>query len=166
MSNFKLLGRRNFVQRGALGGICLSGLAGILTSRKAPAAISSDTLCPKTPWGLQVGDVLHDRAIVWSRSDRPARMKVEWSAHEDFRNARSVRGLFALESSDYTSRLDLRKLPAGEELHIRVSYESLQSPGVFSEPLVGRFDTAPRSGSCSLVSLIASGVDTVRRVCA
>lgn len=158
MSNSNRIGRRHFVQRGALGGVYLTGLAGILTSRTAPAFIASEASRPKTPWGLQVGDVLRDRAVVWSRSDRPARMYVEWSAHEDFRNVRRVRGPFALESSDLTSRLDLRKLPAGEELHVRVFYESLQNPGVFSEALVGCFQTAPRHGK--RVRFVWSG-DTV-----
>lgn len=144
MSISNRMSRRGFVQQGALSGVCLGGLAGILTSRRAPAAIAPEAARPKAPWGLQVGDVLSDSAIVWSRSDSPARMHVEWSAHEDFRRAHHVRGPFALESSDLTSRLDLTELPAGEELHVRVSYESLQSPGVFSEPLVGRFRTAPR----------------------
>jgi phosphodiesterase/alkaline phosphatase D-like protein len=53
-------------------------------------------------WGLQVGDVLADRAIIWSRTDRPARMPVEWSCDPRFRSSETMRGPYVL---DVTARL-------------------------------------------------------------
>jgi alkaline phosphatase D len=71
-------GRRTFIKHALAGGVTLTGLAGILYSRQAPAVVASDSLRPMA-WGLQIGDVLADRAIVWSRADKPARMFVAWS---------------------------------------------------------------------------------------
>ena len=47
---------------------------------------------PDIPYGIATGDVTRDRAIIWSRTDRPARMLVEWSTTESMQNARRVRG--------------------------------------------------------------------------
>ena len=80
--------RRTFIKHALAGGVTLTGLAGILHSRQAPAAVASDSLRPMAPWGLQIGDVVGDRAMVWSRADKPARMFVEWARDESFANAR------------------------------------------------------------------------------
>ncbi len=112
----------------------------------APAIITSDRLRPILQSGIQSGDVTADRAIIWSRADRPARMFVDWATDESFSNARTIRGPAALDVSDFTAHLDLTGLPAGEQILYRVRFESLESPGVFSEPLVGRFRTAPTTG--------------------
>lgn len=111
----------------------------------APAILTSDRARPILQSGIQSGDVTTNRAMIWSRSDRPARMFVDWSTSENFANARTVRGPAALEFGGYTSHLDLTGLPPGEQILYRVRFESLESPGVFSEPLVGRFRTAPET---------------------
>ncbi len=113
----------------------------------APSIVSSDRLRPLMPSGVQSGDVLADRAILWSRTDRPARMLVEWATNERFTNARRVRGPVAQAASGFTSHLDLGGLPAGETVHYRVQYESDASPGVMSEPLTGQFRTPARDVS-------------------
>jgi phosphodiesterase/alkaline phosphatase D-like protein len=67
MSEFDL-GRRRVMQ--AVG-------AGLLLPGLAPAVIASVKDRPQLTDGVQSGDLLGDRAMVWSRSDRPARMVVE-----------------------------------------------------------------------------------------
>ena len=57
------------------------------------------------------GDVTGDRAIIWSRSDRPARLVVEWATSDAFRNPRTVLGPAALAPGDFTARVDLTELP-------------------------------------------------------
>lgn len=109
----------------------------------APAVISSDRLRPELPSGIQSGDVTSSRAVVWSRSDRPARLWVEWATNDRFSDARTVRGPAALEQGAFTAALDLRDLPAGEQIVYRARFESLAHPGTWSEPLVGRFRTPP-----------------------
>ena len=58
----------------------------------APGLIRQDTARPAMPYGTASGDVTRDRAIVWSRTDRRARMLVEWSTTESFQDVRRVRG--------------------------------------------------------------------------
>jgi alkaline phosphatase D len=52
---------------------------------------------PQPEQGIQIGDVRADRAVIWSRSDRPARLLVEYDVSEHFVNPTRVRGPFALE---------------------------------------------------------------------
>ncbi|MCE2899698.1 MAG: alkaline phosphatase D family protein [Gemmatimonadaceae bacterium] len=116
----------------------------------APAIITPERFRPVMPSGVQVGDVLQDRAIVWGRTDRPANLVVEWATNERFRNARRIAGGVARAASAFTSHVDLHGLPADETIVYRLRYESLEVPGAFSEPLVGQFRTAPRTASRSL----------------
>ncbi|MFC4313057.1 alkaline phosphatase D family protein [Steroidobacter flavus] len=142
-SNDPRVSRRSFLQQAALGGVTLTGIGGILYSKQAPAVIASDATRPMANWGLQIGDVIDDRAIIWSRADRAARMIVEWSLDETFKRSKKIRGPHALEVTDFTSRIDLTQLPADSEVFVRVSYQDLDSGRASSEPLVGQFRTPP-----------------------
>jgi alkaline phosphatase D len=139
--------RRRFVGLSlATGAGLIAGRAAALEPpRRAPAIVTAERLRPLLPSGIQSGDVTDTRAIVWSRADRPARMFVEWATSDRFADARLVRGPAALEGSGYTAALDLRDLPPGEQIVYRVRFESLEHPGTWSEPLVGRLRTAPRT---------------------
>ena len=79
--------RRSFVSK-------LTGAAAgsLLVPRRAAALVTADAARPSTAHGAMAGDVTGDRAIVWSRTDRPARMVVEWSTSESFEDARRVVG--------------------------------------------------------------------------
>src|SRR5262245_2806297 len=83
------------------------------------------------------------RAVVWSRSDRPARMFVEYDFNPRFTNPIGVRGPFALETSDYTVRVDLTELPENSEVFVRVMFEDLSNDSIVSEAVQGYFRTAP-----------------------
>lgn len=113
-------------------------------AQPAPALIVPERARPQATHGLQFGDVTPGRAIVWSRCDRPARMLVEYATHEDFRDARRVRGPCALESDDYTARVDLTGLPADAELFVRVRFERLDHARTPGDAVGGRLRTAPR----------------------
>jgi alkaline phosphatase D len=110
---------------------------------QAPAAATSERMRPGVPYGVQSGDVTGDRAIVWSKTDRPARLIVEYATNEAFRNPRRVLGPAALAESDFTARLDLTGLPGGEEIFYRVTFQDLADTKVMSAPVSGRFRTAP-----------------------
>src|SRR4029450_3704146 len=83
---------------------------------QAPAVVTPDRLPPSIPGGVQSGDIAGDRAIVWSRTDRPARLIVEYSTSETFRNVRRIVGPAALAETDFTARVDLSRLPAGQDV--------------------------------------------------
>ena len=87
MSHRPFPGRRS-VLRGSLAASAALTLPTALGS--APAFALSGR--PKAGWGVQTGDVTCDSGLVWVRSDRPARMIVETSATESFRNARRWHG--------------------------------------------------------------------------
>jgi alkaline phosphatase D len=144
MARRSAMSRRRFLRQAALGSAALAGIPGILRAQQAPSVITSDAGRPMARWGLQIGDVVADRAIIWSRADRASRMLVEWSLDEGFRDAVSIRGPHATEVSDFTARVDLAGLPADAEVFVRVRFEELDPMGATSEPLLGRFRTAPR----------------------
>jgi alkaline phosphatase D len=139
--------RRAFLRSsaGAAGGVLLGGcLPGVLAARQAPAVVASDASRPLADWGLQIGDVLADRAIVWSRADRESRLVVEWSLDAQFNQKQRIVGPYALEGSDYTARIDLSGLPQGREIHVRTMFQNLDDEAAESEPVNGVFRTRPR----------------------
>jgi len=139
-----VLPRRSFLKHATLGGLAFTtGVGGILYSRRAPAVIAADSVRPSAAWGLQIGDVVGDRAIVWSRADQAARLIVEWSLDESFSRSVTLRGPAALEASDFTARIDLTGLPADQDIFVRASFENLDAEHVRSEPVMGHFRTPP-----------------------
>jgi len=97
---------------------------------------------PGIPYGVSSGDVTRDRAIIWSRTDRPARMLVEWSTTESFQNAHRVRGPSTAEPSGFTARVDLAGLPPDQRIFYRVQFEDLAEPRGLSVPHSGSFLSA------------------------
>ena len=80
--------RRSLLRCAGLAGAGLAA-GGVLPARVlaqagAPAVITSERMRPRLPYGVQSGDLAGDRAIIWARADRPARMMVEWATTESF----------------------------------------------------------------------------------
>ncbi|MFF8712962.1 alkaline phosphatase D family protein [Streptomyces sp. NPDC015184] len=98
---------------------------------------------PSAAWGVQVGDVTSSSALVWVRSDRPARMVVETSSTESFRRARTWHGPLLGPGSDFTGTTPLYGLPPGEQVHYRVTLLDPQDPRRSGKPVHGTFRTAP-----------------------
>src|SRR5882672_2789325 len=111
----------------------------------APAIIISDKIRPQIPFGAQCGDVAADRAVIWSRSDRETRMIVEYSTTESFQHPRRVIGPAAIEPTDFTARVDLTGLPAGQKIFYRVTFQSLDDAKACSEGVAGSFLTTPNT---------------------
>lgn len=149
--------RRRFLQRAA--GLTLTGAGALMAGRpasalrtllpgeagpgQAPAFITADRARPSTAFGAAAGDVDAGRAIVWSRTDRPARLIVEYATTESFTDPRRIVGPAALETTDFTARVDLSGLPAGQRIFYRARFESLADLKTVSEPVTGTFTTAP-----------------------
>jgi len=144
MSPIPEISRRRFLLHAAGGAVLAGGLPGILRAQQAPAVITAESSRPVARWGLQIGDVVADRAIVWSRADRASRMLVDWSLDERFRDPVAIRGPHATDVSDFTARVDLTGLPPDEDVFVRVRFEELVPGGAQSEPLLARFRTAPK----------------------
>jgi alkaline phosphatase D len=133
-------GRRG-VLRGALAAaaVAASGVRAWGAATVTPARAR-----PAVPHGVQVGEVAADRAVVWSATDRPARMQVEYATTERFADARRVDGPVAGPASAYTARVVLTGLPPGQEIFYRVTFLDLADLRTASLPAAGRFRTAPR----------------------
>ena len=131
------LTRRRFM-RGAA-----SSASGLILSGIAMPGISRETDRPRVTHGLQSGDVSANSAIVWARADRPSRMLVEASTTESFSTIRATGFADALPETDFTAKLQLEGLPAGQQIFYRVRFQNHASPTIIGEPQVGRFRTAP-----------------------
>ena len=128
--------RRTLLRAGLAGGV-----AG--TFAGAPAFAFKPSGRPVLTHGVQSGDATARSAVVWTRADRPGRMWVQVSRRPDFRGARIVRGPVLTPDTDGTGKVRLRDLPSGNTLHYRTRVESLDRPGLLSEPVRGSFRTAP-----------------------
>jgi alkaline phosphatase D len=138
--------RRRFLRRASLaaGGAALGALG---VQRRpvlaAPGLLTSDDARPGIPCGAAVGDVASGHAVVWSKTDRPARLLVEYATNDAFRDSRRIVGPAALPETDFTARVVLTQLPASERLSYRVVFQDLTEPRRMSLPAAGSFVTAP-----------------------
>ncbi len=141
---------------GAAAGVLISPWA----ARVAPAAVVPEGARPAITHGVASGDVAADgTAVVWARADRPARLIVEWSTTDSFRDARRAAGPDAIEPDDFTARVVLRGLPPGQTIVYRARFDDLAEPGLRGLPVAGRFRTPPAPDDRRAVTL-AWGGDT------
>jgi alkaline phosphatase D len=119
----------------SLGTVAVSGWSG-----SARSAASLPRSRPKITDGIMCGDIRRGQAILWSRSDRPARLVVEYGLDESLKSAQRLVGPMALEGSDFTSRLRLTGLPKGRRMFYRVNFED--ESGKQGAPELGQFMTA------------------------
>ena len=96
---------------------------------------------PLMDQGMQIGDPEPGRAMIWSRSDRPSRMMLEYAFNDQFTNATTIRGPYAIEGSDFTARQDLVGLPEGKDVYVKVWFEDLTNARGKSDPVTGHFHT-------------------------
>lgn len=160
--------RRVFLQRSAAAtGLVVAGVG-------APSLVASQGARPALPYGLQLGDTTLvagggpvagrpaagpnglASSIVWARSDKPARMVLEWDTTDRFANARRIVGPYALEATDFTARVDLTGLPAGQQIFTRVAMEELAGGRVRSEWLPAQFRT-PSADTRRLLRFVWGG---------
>ena len=130
------LNRRQLLATGGAGVVTLGGglaLPGI--SRAADR--------PRLTHGLQSGDVSGNSAVVWARADKPSRASIEVATTESFRNIRQRVFVDVLPESDFTAKVQLQNLPAGQDIFFRVQLQDLFEPSVTGESMSGRFRTAP-----------------------
>jgi alkaline phosphatase D len=121
--------------------------------RTAPSLIVGERQRPTLAQGVQIGDVSAGRAVVWARSDRAARLHVEWDLDPQFRHVRRVVGPCALAASDFTARVDLGQLPSDQTIFLRVTATGLVDRQATSAPVLARFQSAPSQDLAHRASL-------------
>ncbi len=138
--------RRRFLKAGAV--TAAAAMLPDWARRGAPAIVASAAERPQALQGLHFGDPHDGAVVVWSRSDRPARMLVEWSYDEQFNESQRIVGPHALDVTDFTARQDLTRLEPGSDVFVRVTFQGLDNDRAISEPVTGRFvvPPEPRSG--------------------
>jgi alkaline phosphatase D len=145
------LGSDRVTRRALLRGIATTGTALALgalahpsiAAAGAPAQAIPEAGRPQIPYGVASGDVIADQAVIWSKTDRPAQLVVDVSTVESFSNARTLRGPIASADGDFTAKLQLSGLPAGQQIFYRARFEDPKDPRAISQSYVGRFRTAP-----------------------
>jgi alkaline phosphatase D len=95
--------------------------------------------------GVQSGDVTTNSGMIWTRTDRPARVMMEVSTTESFANARQLAPLTAMPTSDLAVKRMVEGLPADQDIFYRFVAADLNDINAVSEPIVGHFRTAPAS---------------------
>src|SRR6202790_1298831 len=130
------LSRRRFLSTAAMTGAGAFGAVAMpYLSRAADR--------PQITHGVQSGDVGTDGGVVWARADRPSQMLVEVATSDSFSDARALPPIAALPESDFTAKMLLENLPSGQDIFYRVRFRDLSHTDIQSEPVVGRFRTAP-----------------------
>lgn len=116
-----------------------SGLAEV----GVPQIAISDQMRPQIPYGVASGDITVGNAIIWSRTDRPSRMIVDYDTDKDFLKVRRIIGPTVTEATDYTARVNLSDLPPGKQIYYRIFFQDLNDRRIFSEAGLGTFRTPP-----------------------
>lgn len=135
------LSRRQFAHR--LSSLSLAAYAATANRSLFATDVSDDKLRPNITSGVASGDVDLNSAVLWSRSDRPARMWVELATNEQFSNRRKIQGPDVFDHSDFTGKLRLNGLKPDERYFYRVTFQDLDDAKAISAPVAGQFKTAP-----------------------
>ncbi len=125
-----------------------------LSTFPAPA-LSRSAQRPMITHGMQSGDVSIDSGMVWARTDRPARMLIEAATTDRFNDICHASFVDALPETDFTANALLEELPSGQDIFYRLRFQDLSSPRAISQPMVGRFRTAPSNRQS--ISFVWSG---------
>ncbi|MFI6367486.1 alkaline phosphatase D family protein [Nocardia sp. NPDC050630] len=134
------ISRRTLLRTSAVGLVAVPALAAC--SNNGPALVRPR---PNLTHGVAVGDPRTDGALIWARSDQPAKLIVETAATESFTDAKRFTGPLLTPDSDGTGRVRVNGLPAGQQVHYRVTLEG--EDGATSEPIAGVLRTAPTGAS-------------------
>ncbi|MCA0870360.1 alkaline phosphatase [Seohaeicola saemankumensis] len=122
----------------------LAGGAAFAASLAMPA-ISRAASRPVFTHGVQSGDVNTRSGMIWTRTDRPARVMMEVSTTESFADARTLAPMNALPDSDMAVKRLVDDLPSDQDIFYRFTAADLSDINAVSEPIIGQFRTAPTS---------------------
>lgn len=111
----------------------------------AMPSLSRASARPVFTHGVQSGDVDTMSGMIWTRTDRPARVMMEVSTTESFANARQLAPLTAMPTNDLAVKRMVTGLPSDQDIFFRFTAADLNDINAISAPIVGQFRTAPTS---------------------
>ena len=123
----------------------LAGAGAAFAAHLPLPAFSQAAARPVFTHGVQSGDVDTSSGMIWTRVDRPALVSVEVATTESFADPVRLPPLAALPESDLAVKRLLEGLPSDQEIFYRMVAADLADVNLVSEPIVGRFRTAPAS---------------------
>ena len=109
----------------------------------AMPALSRAASRPAFTHGVQSGDVDTSSGMIWTRTDRPAKVMMEVSTTESFDNAMTLPPLDAPPESDFAVKRLIDGLPSDQDIFYRFTAHDLSDINGISEPVTGRFRTGP-----------------------
>lgn len=110
------------------------------------------------PDGIMVGDVTESQAVVWTRTNRPSTVRIEYG-RTAAALSQSTPPVQTAPASDYVAKIDLSGLRPATRYHYRASAER---EGQRAVTLEGTFMTAPSSTEAANVAF-AWGADLSER---
>jgi alkaline phosphatase D len=130
----------------------LAGAGATLACTKAPAI---RTAAPRITHGVQSGDVQAGRALVWARSDVPARMMIEWDTTDRFEHPHRVAGPLVGPETGHAATVALEGLPDAQRIAYRIRFDreaargtSAWAAGTFATPRADAFRMAWIGDTC------------------
>lgn len=109
----------------------------------AVPALSREASRPVFSHGVQSGDVDTASGVIWTRTDRPARIMIEVATTDSFSDPRRLAPLDATPSSDMAIKRLVEGLPPDQDIFYRFVAADLYEVNAKSAPIVGHFRTAP-----------------------
>ncbi|NIZ13029.1 alkaline phosphatase [Phaeobacter sp. HF9A] len=113
------------------------------TAALAAPSLSRASARPMFTHGVQSGDVGTSSGMIWTRTDRPAKVMMEVSTTESFANARQLAPMYADPNGDFAVKRMVEGLPSDQDIFYRFVAADLNDLQASSDPIVGQFRTAP-----------------------
>ena len=95
------------------------GLAGLSV---APSIVTAANARTHFADGIASGDITQTSAIIWARSNKSAKMLVDWSRTPKLKNSQRVAGPMVTAKTGYTGQITLTDLPPGQDIFYRVQF--------------------------------------------
>ena len=89
-------------------------------------AANRSATSPEMAEGIALGDISQDGLVLWSRTNQPAHLNVEWSRYEDFRYAHKCAQVTALNRTTSPQSCPFAGLE-DRDIYIRAYYRSLHT---------------------------------------
>ena len=150
----------------------LAGSTAFAASLAMPS-LSRAASRPMFTHGVQSGDVDTQSGMIWTRTDRPARVKVEISTTESFANARQLAPMNALPNHDLAVKRLVEGLPSDQDIFYRftaprtstILFTIIGWIGITSTTIIYFCITIGYTGTVSTITVVTTTDTTFINLC-